>query len=1129
MNENCYSSFDSIELNEYYNDDDNEELLNENLYKMSDITEGNFMINMYLKNDIDLNELSKNFKLDVQLKNKKDGSYIMQGDNIVERPWNVCDTATKVNRGRTYKPYGFISIIKSSNENLSEYTNIPPIIPKGAWCTMCGNEGPYVHRYDCPNPSLTSLNLTEDGLIICKDNIKSLYEYKDIVLKLLNDEKLDKDEIEILYFDENKTNISYSNIKKIPKKDQKNNFSGSIMISYGYKNINKNFRISVSNSRNVSINNYLYNQIDQLDNILDDLKERVNNTGDYQDFIINNKEITKFTSSIRLSHKSKDEITVDLKYVYNYFYPVKDDIILENNDIKKTYEFSDGKKMFLVSDKDNILYNYNITLHDSTGRISLKLNKYEIKDEDFVLDNIKLSLQITRGGFIEIILSWNDKDIISKINIKQQFKIINRYMNDLKSFLKYHFDNIYNLYPDFIKKIPKIIVDKKITNTVSGVIPYKKITNVPAGTKIQLYDHKNMKWSDIYGYVIKKLSNNKNNKNNDIYEIIINKEPIKLNIGNDMFDIIRVDSLPFIKYMENGDHIYSLEQWNKLKYEYNVIIGKPTKYKHYDFRPEKTGKERPYLGELPEPLSFYGLCNKNMYVDRIGEVGRVDNLYVPVCKKIKDDKLYNNEMIEFIFDGFTEDKKEKANIKEDNIHGIKICDKYSGIIKKDHLNIGKIIYFWDDEINEWNEGKIIEKKHVPGKGSDYNAYSYIIVETDDNRIIDIKGELLHPMHRESRNFKGLNHYIPNNDEKQKEILIDCAKKLNLVKNDININKVEEKEQRKILNELYNITNTKNIKDIIKNYYPFSKTYIKRLTKKPYISCIIPDLESVRCIMLINKDKQFLINEKNKVMKIDIDNNKDYHGLIIDGYCVNEDNTNKFYPIDLLYLNGKKVTNNYLDDSEKCRYNKLMNILDNLYSSLDLKIIKRKFIGPINKEESLLDFVSNYLKKNKNKKYIIIFICQQGDNSSLIWQEANKNISITLQVYEDDDKYKLGLDNKILIDSYPINKKDIKYDIDGNEVNIINLDNKYVKIKFDLKNNLINDSDPYKEIIYIPKKNNLLTKYIRPYDNTKRILWSLTSNISKEDYMNDNEWIFPLTTSYIKLTSGGDSREPLILN
>ncbi len=64
----------------------------------------------------------------------------------------------------------------------------------------------------------------------------------------------------------------------------------------------------------------------------------------------------------------------------------------------------------------------------------------------------------------------------------------------------------------------------------------------------------------------------------------------------------------------------------------------------------------------------------------------------------------------------------------------------------------------------------------------------------------MNGDQFHPMHRENRNIKGLNKMFPDKEE-QKLYLIECAKRLGIVKPTIPIAESDESTRINILAKL----------------------------------------------------------------------------------------------------------------------------------------------------------------------------------------------------------------------------------------------------------------------------------------------------------------------------------------
>src|SRR5690606_37988199 len=124
---------------------------------------------------------------------------------------------------------------------------------------------------------------------------------------------------------------------------------------------------------------------------------------------------------------------------------------------------------------------------------------------------------------------------------------------------------------------------------------------------------------------------------------------------------------------------------------------------------------------------------------------------------------------------------------------------------------------------------------------------------------------------------------------RKEFLNDCAKKLNLVKPDIQLEKTNEYVQRNVLRQLESLTGYKSFSNIVTGIDPFIEKNIMNLTEKPYVAALIPD-DSVRCLLyIINEEEQYIIDVYDKVRKVHI--NSEHNNTLLDGFLTEN---NQYY-------------------------------------------------------------------------------------------------------------------------------------------------------------------------------------------------------------------------------------------
>jgi hypothetical protein len=526
----------------------------------------------------------------------------------------------------------------------------------------------------------------------------------------------------------------------------------------------------------------------------------------------------------------------------------------------------------------------------------------------------------------------------------------------------------------------------------------------------------------------------------------------------------------------------------------------------------------------------------SQYINRIGFQSRKDNKFYPACKAVTDKnrKQVEEEVVEFLLNGLSDDQLSQANIDpkiELFMHGVPIKDKYAGTFKPGTIDIGNTITYWDEYLQQWSEATLIDYNKSHGLGNDLNYTSFIL--QNDSGKIEVRGEQFHPKHRESRNFDGLNNLIPDEKERR-EFLINCAKKLNLVKPDIQIQKTDNTIQLNVLKKLGQIIDSSSKKGsfvtVVNGSDPFIEKNIMNLTKQAYEAVIIPD-DSIRCILFIidNIKEQYLIDSYDKVRHVSINfyESELVENTIIDGYITEK---NDFYPFDLLVQNGVKVNDDYMysnDDEElNGRLIKLQLLINSSTvskspNSIMLKkplgnfgkktLFKGKvqilpFIGPIDQNETLLQFV----KKTRKPKNDIIFVPQKGSSKYIIWKHYVPNIPIVVQILkqlDDKDGWIIGLIEKTAdgiskpwkLLKIPINLSKIK---DDKGKDIIFKKNDFVKLKLNIMTNgIINENTPYVNPTKVSKDD------AKTFEETKIDINLITRSIKEDVFQNSEKWEF----------------------
>ena len=548
----------------------------------------------------------------------------------------------------------------------------------------------------------------------------------------------------------------------------------------------------------------------------------------------------------------------------------------------------------------------------------------------------------------------------------------------------------------------------------------------------------------------------------------------------------------------------------------------------------------------------------SQYIDRIGVQSRKDNKFYPICTKVTDGKStqtsrnrkeVEEEIVDFILNGLDEDQLEDANINpeiEVYMHGIPIKDKYAGTFKPGTIDIGNKITYWNNDLQQWVEETLVDYTKSHGLGNDMNHTSFIMQKdigvkcgctfenkkrnTSQCRVhTEVRGEQFHPKHRESRNFEGLNNLFPD-EEERKEFLINCAKKLNLVKPDINLEKEDISVQNTVLKKLSQMLGDQkkgSFTSVINGSEPFIEKNIINLAKQPYEAVLIPD-DGIRCLLfVIDEQNQYLIDPYDKVRRVSVGFDTDMENTVIDGFITEK---NDFYAFDLLFLNGQKINEDYLyDDQYEELSGRLIKLQTLVNSSISGKtpnsIILRKplgnygkrsilkgkvqiqsFIGPIDPTETLIQFV----KQNKKSNNDIIFIPQKGNSKYMVWKHYVPNNPIVVQLLKQadtKDSWFIGLIEKtpegILkpwkLLKIPIVLSKIK---DEKDHDVVFKKNDFIKLRLNIMaNGIINETKPYVNPVKVSKEE------AKTFEETKIEINLITRSIKEDVFQTADKWLF----------------------
>jgi hypothetical protein len=980
------------------------------------------------------------------------------------------------------------------------------------------------------------------------------------------------------------TNIKYETVRNIPglNKGRINYFHGATVIQcYNtLDGIPKRSSIRVYEDGKLAIIPCNWDEKRSYEEMITKIYERINETGAE----ISPKEgiISVADGSFRLISEQVNK-GINLEVFYQTFHPT-DELgnELPHNNYMSTHRYvlesgEERIRKFVQEGKNK--YAYTIS-EESRGKLTMILIKYEDNEPT----SYSVSAQIYHTGIVQLKFTYRDeetkkveKKVLSSMGnnrngvysqIEYQTKTIKEYFELIRKFIVTVIDKMFNNNLNIFQEKEISKISDKIFNVVPGVMPFGKKKNMYAGYIVDFFDDTRDEWDDNYGWsmddsergVIVGIEKAKGDLTK--YSVITGEPRLE--------KIIETPELLKTKFktalnapvvdLEDGDQAYLIEDFIKGKSKHWVISGEPNDYTINDLRIHKQSvndkkvytkdtqvcdKTKEGIDIRPDPYSFYGKCpgGLSQYIDRIGVQSRKDNKFYPTCTKVTDGKSsqtsrnrneVENEVVDFILNGLTEDQLEEANINpevEVYIHDVPIQDKYAGTFKPGTIDIGNKITFWDDSTQGWTEAMLVDYNKSHGLGNDLNHTSFIL-ENNEGKTYEIRGEQFHPKHRESRNFAGLNNLIPD-EEDRKEFLINCAKKLNLVKPDIQIQKADVGVQSNVLKKLGSVigdgTKKGSFVSVVTGIDPFIEKNIMNLIKQPYEAVLIPD-DGIRCLLFIidNENEQYLIDSYDKVRKVSINFDTDVYNTIIDGFMTEK---NDFYPFDILVQNGTKIKDSYLSDDRFDESNGRLIKLQMLVNSSSVmkaqnaivlkkplgsylkksvlnkgKIQIQPFIGPIDPNESLIQFVKKYRKPTND----ILFVPQNGSSRYIIWKHYVPNNPIVVQLLkqaESKDAWYIGLIEttsdgiskpwKLL--KIPISLSKIKDD-KGHDVIFKKGD--FIKLRLNIMTNgIINENKPYINPVKVSKEE------AKTFEETKIDINLITRSIKEDVFQNADRWEF----------------------
>jgi len=1108
-----------------------------------------------------LPRFTKSFELDVKL-NPNDTFLQQTQDGVVTAVSKSFIQMCKPNKNpKPLRPTGFVKIQyskkkkKISNQAISENfdrTTItrPPTgpIPIGAWCSLCNKIGPKFHNEDCSIPSDSSLRVTLYGFITCvveknlvvdKDIDTDITELKNLLGEKFKGGETNNKEYYINEFNKLNTedfvikggvnewpllNIRYDRvIREVgPKaKKTKSFFSNCSIISHNFPNGSVSIRVYETGlvhfvSCPWEHKSFYIKFIKRLN----ESEGVVNNVSKEQDtYIINtNESLVKSCFSSFSIFVDDSNMELDLEKLYNYYWPLD-----ENNNpvlniqspkrvFTKRYKYS-GKEIdhnYLVNPFSTKIpfYRFEIEFRNdlSTKKIIMKMIPC-LGDKELpkFCKPYKITVLIFVSGKIQLIFSYcKDEDVghsedklcdenpfITPDNIIDQFKDIQNELEQVMDFLYKSIDKVSNNVTT--EANTKLNSKRELVNTVPGILPYRKRTKLKLNEEVELFNEELMDWD----------------RTGTISEINDNDITVELTIND-----------------EKTGEITTV----------NIKNLRPVKQSSMQVARSKIGNTD--IENKPSPYEFSGKCTggDKFYVP-FGGTQAVDNLYYPSCSVKKKDvyKMY----IDQIISGFPNNEKEE---EEFNIEKDAEFDIYSGVLKKESIELGKNVKFKIPFSDEELEGIIIDKRRT----NDRKLNNVVIYKIDTgNEEYEIEGKDLLPEYRDDRRWEG----IKGSDDIIKVKLLECAKKLGLSQSPYTTERQNIILQNKVLSEIQSLMNMTDSTFIGQNTSVLTPSTFLKFKDRSYSVTAFPS-GSQRVIFYSDGKSHYFIDESMMVMKLAFDIENDV-SIILDGYVNNNNNILTYYPIDCLLFNGKKMNQDYISielresgdineefmieyiddlDLDSNTYNNLVENLKYgrlLYTVLLSKILNKKItnisVKFANPENYTAPFIgipnllgrlklniqelanrniiedTNIIMSNSKDKLDLTFIPQKGHGNYLRWKRLLKTPVVLELIKKSKSGSTVGIGKEYI---KPIGDTPISI-----PVTLLNKlkSGKRTFLKFDLNfmsNGKLNPEDPLTLDIIEP----VVTKLaVLSHKRTQLIVDAMISPIPERVFLNKFEW------------------------
>lgn len=352
--------------------------------------------------------------------------------------------------------------------------------------------------------------------------------------------------------------------------------------------------------------------------------------------------------------------------------------------------------------------------------------------------------------------------------------------------------------------------------------------------------------------------------------------------------------------------------------------------------------------------------------------------------------------------------------------------------------------------------------------------------------------------QESRRFKGLNNM-------EATELLSCIEDAGYIRKKT-IFDVYHSFKDQVLNDYSKLIGFKRL--------PFQQSVAmtintsKKLTEYAYILTPIND-EAINVILYFNElGESYFINLNRDVSESSLPAISDLRNSIIEGYLYPLSDEFIFYPIDILYIQGKNIMNlAFLGKSKDSRYNALMYSVNTINAtgsnSLQIEVDSRFDLNIVQGAQNFLTNVSTF-GEISGLLFIPIdleYFPKTLNKNLLLWTDTKKysNLMLTLNVIsKSGNRWEIKIDSKsIPLNLLPQESGTIEIPVKFvNKNNVV--DNDIVLFEINLNvNGSINTKKPLKAI-------QKLDEHINDYSDIINILQSIQTPISKIIFTKLNE-------------------------